>query len=93
MRESEITPELIEFSKKAKELGFPQDVENGDWVVMDNGLPELVGTYYIAQQKKALSDRLCLILSFSRCLEWLRGKEWELRTLRESTYRQKGFER
>lgn len=35
MRRNEITPELIEFSKRAKKLGFPQDVESikeGDWL-------------------------------------------------------------
>ena len=32
MRESEITKELENLSKRAKELGFPQVVEEGDWL-------------------------------------------------------------
>jgi len=36
MRRNEITPELIEFSKRAKKLGFPQDVECGDFVCYIN---------------------------------------------------------
>jgi len=68
MRKSEITPELIELSKRAKELGFPQDVERGDWVcdVTDDEL-------YLIETLKEEGD--ALILSFSRCLEWLRGKD------------------
>ena len=73
MRKSEITPELIELSKKAKELGFPQEIENGEWALVDEQ-PELVGTYYIAKTRTDLSDYAVLILSFSRCLEWLKER-------------------
>ena len=75
MRRSKITPELIELSKRAKELGFPQDMEEGDWF------------YYIDTIFLADADHLrdirdsyfgigetTLILSFSRCLEWLRER-------------------
>ena len=60
MRKSEITPELIKLSKKAKDLGFPQDVERGDWVcdVTDDEL-------YLIETLKEEGD--VLILSFSRC--------------------------
>jgi len=69
MRRAEITPELIELSKKAKELGFPQDVERGDWVcdVTDDEL-------YLIETLKEEGD--ALILSFSRCLEWLRELDY-----------------
>ena len=36
MRRSEITPELIEVSKQAKELGFPQVIEEGDWIAWED---------------------------------------------------------
>jgi len=70
MRRNEITPELIELSKRAKELGFPQDVERGDWVcdVTDDEL-------YLIETLKEEGD--VLILSFSRCLEWLREMGWK----------------
>lgn len=49
MRKSEITPELIQLSKSAKELGVSQDVGEGDWVCINNPItkkpfnhPELV---------------------------------------------------
>ena len=36
MRRSEITKELIELSKRAKELDFPQVVEEGDWIAWED---------------------------------------------------------
>ena len=77
MRKSEITPELIELSKKAKELGFPQDVEEGDWIyiphnktlmhIIDDGRINLL---FIIE----LQDNWHSILSFSQCLEWLKER-------------------
>jgi len=104
MRRNEITPELIEFSKRAKKLGFPQDVECGDFVCYINtyGNREISvvtktvssKTFWLGDGSYILpEDEWFLILSFSRCLEWLRERAWELRTLQERTHRQKGFER
>jgi len=67
MRRSEITDELIRLSKLAKELGFPQDMDKGDWYLGgDKKTLELIETtgYFLIGST--------LILSFSRCLEWLR---------------------
>ena len=84
MRRSEITPELIELSKRAKELGFPQDVERGDWVLdEDKGILLCVTNVPLAcHEFDAQNDNYFknfekeddwfFILSFSRCLEWLR---------------------
>ena len=89
MRRSEITKELIELSKRAKELGFPQDVEEGDWICYiereTNHLylltcPEIRNGYLSEEDYKGnynlhvYKDSWFLILSFSRCMEWLRGK-------------------
>jgi len=66
MRRSEITDELIRLSKLAKELGFPQDMDKGDWYLGgDKKTLELIETtgYFLIGST--------LILSFSRCLEWL----------------------
>jgi hypothetical protein len=83
MRRSEITPELISLSKRAKKLGFPQDVEEGDWFAGQRYHPEKLdlilygdGTWHPDNFHPAW-----LILSFSRCLEWLSGKGWILRSL------------
>ena len=89
MRRSEITKELIELSKRAKELGFPQNVEEGDWVFEH----DYVETKYCLRNpsvssKGTLRDKYTdgiirihveadywfLILEFSRCLEWLENK-------------------
>ena len=84
MRRSEITPELIEISKRAKELGFPQDVERGDWVLdEDKGILLCVTNVPLAcHEFDAQNDNYFknfekeddwfFILSFSRCLEWLK---------------------
>lgn len=118
MRESEITPELIELSKRAKELGFLQGVtsiKEGDWLCDSVSQEILLVTeirhhVFISAPPKISIEAVnieddnnsviyddpydyTLILSFSRCLEWLRERAWELRTLQERTHRQKGFER
>jgi len=67
MRRNEITPELIELSKRAKELGFPQDVEEVSWVLPDGYKKPVVR---LVEEKEVY----VLILSFSRCLEWLRER-------------------
>ena len=36
MRESQITELLKELSKRAKELGFPQVIEEGDWIAWED---------------------------------------------------------
>lgn len=89
MRKSEITDELIALSKKAKELGFPQDVENGDYIQhgnetklvlceVDANLGELREPCCIDWKHhiSTLSNQedWFLILSFSTCLAWLREK-------------------
>ena len=89
MRNSEITPELIELSRRAKELGFPQDVEEGDWVVEDEysqniyclRSPTVYPDGSIDDEYdncdirfKARADHWFLTLSFSRCLEWLQER-------------------
>jgi len=83
MRKGEITSELIELSKHAKELGFPQDVEEGDWFVGQRYHPErldliLYGydTYHPDNFHPSWK-----ILSFSRCLEWLRERGYTLESL------------
>ena len=84
MRRSEMTPELIELSKRAKELGFPQDVEKGDWIYDDDG------DFYLIAYDGLKEDMDILILSFSRCLEWLRGKEYTVRLeSRDTDYHKK----
>lgn len=76
MRRSEITEELIEFSKRAKELGFPQDVEEGDWYGYMTYTDEI---FLLASNERLIGRKIketetFLILSFSRCLEWFREK-------------------
>ena len=75
MRRNEITPELIELSKRAKELGFPQDVERSDWVIKKwkSGLHRISFVGNIKAFRQQNLD-YALILSFSRCLEWLENK-------------------
>ena len=92
MRRSEITPELIELSKRAKELGFPQDVERGDWVLdEDKGILLCVTNVPLAcHEFDAQNDNYFknfekeddwfFILSFSRCLEWLWERGWKIIT-------------
>ena len=75
MRKHEITDELIRLSKLAKELGFPQVVESGQWVWSN-----LDQEMYCAQNKIPIDLREAapeevLILSFSRCLEWAKGND------------------
>ena len=77
MRRNEITTELIELSERAKELGFPQDIEEGDWEAWDDGLANV--TIHLIKTPNKLGDGEFLILSFSRCLEWLREKGYEVR--------------
>ena len=80
VRRSEITPELIELSKRAKELGFPQDVEEGDWVkpyeyiVLFNPMSMCIEGEIIRYANGLICDNWFLILSFSRCEEFL-GKD------------------
>lgn len=77
MRKSEITNELIQLSKSAKELGFPQDVQEGDWYGITDNLNKSsiflcgphIGNFNAKKQKGAF-----LILSFSICLAWLKSK-------------------
>jgi len=87
MRESEITPELTELSKRAEELGFPQDIEGGDYACIKfdrlGWQPQLFGGDMEIQDGRVYfysTDGFYfewfLILSFSRCLEWLREKGW-----------------
>jgi len=74
MRRSEISKELIELSKRAKELGFPQDVDEGDW----GNIQDYHGKFFITlitEEYTAypyLGKNDFLILSFSRCLSWLK---------------------
>ena len=95
MRRSEITPELIELSKRAKELGFPQNVEEGDWVAIN--IPESGWLVELFDATWAISinggnifrlwedgsyEEYFLILEFSRCLEWLREhKDYDVVTV------------
>ena len=82
MRRSEVTPELIELSKRAKELGFPQDVEEGDWVkpyeyiVLFNPMSMCIEGEIIRYANGLICDNWFLILSFSRCLEWLQKEKY-----------------
>ena len=78
MRKSEITPELIELSKRAKELGFPQIVCVGDWYEI-NGKPVLCN-YAHGTLRGFNPEEHSLILSFSRCLEWLWERGWKIIT-------------
>jgi len=78
MRRNEITSELIELSKRAKELGFPQDVEEGDWAYesKDEHRVFLIGSEIkkiidSQEYERLILGGYTLILSFSRCLEWL----------------------
>ena len=77
MRRSEITPELIDLSKRAKELGFPQDIEEGDF----GNIEDTNGKFFITLLTEdymncpKLENNDFLILSFSRCLEWLRERD------------------
>jgi len=74
MRRSEITEKLIALSKKAKELGFPQDVEEGDYVCLET---DEMNTYLLtAKQATIFPTREFLILTFSRCLSWLQERGW-----------------
>jgi len=74
MRKHEITDELVQLSKLAKELGFPQDVEEGDWAceqddfafLIDLDIKKMID--YKEDRRLALMG-YTLILSFSRCLE------------------------
>ena len=85
MRRNEITKELIELSKRAKELGFPQDVEDGDWYIKGNErLISCKHCYTNSYNPDIPQKEDTLILSFSRCLEWLRGRGFWLRHLLES---------
>jgi len=77
VRHAEITPELIKFSKRAKELGFPQDVEEGDWVTWDSGVGGI--SIHLIHETYPITDNDWLILSFSRCLEWLKRQGYTLR--------------
>jgi hypothetical protein len=80
MRRSEITPELIELSKRAKELGFPQDIVYADWYIREDkhyksGYSNpLLWVWQGQEPKPELKEAIFLILSFFRCLEWLRRK-------------------
>jgi len=90
MRRSEMTPALIELSKRAKELGFPQDVERGDWVLdEDKGILLCVTNVPLAcHEFDAQNDNYFknfekeddwfLILSFSRCLKWLGEQNYNM---------------
>ena len=70
MRRNEITPELIELNKRAKELGFPQVMEKGDWYCVQVG--DLRVLHLAINKTPYIEDfyDAWLILSFSRCLEW-----------------------
>ena len=92
MRRKERTEELIELSKKAKKLGFPQDVEEGDWlydieyggIVLVDRMSCHVGAVGIGDGYPAVydsPDEYFLIPSFSRCLEWLSERHWCLVSL------------
>ena len=92
MRKSEITPELIELSKRAKELGFPQDVETGEWIQIPEGnypsetkLIHGDGQVQIYQDIfDKLSDRgHFMVLSFDISLAWLREKGWSVKSMTE----------
>jgi len=78
MKKSEITPELIQLSKRAKELGFPQDVEMGDWYGYVTYTDELflLGKDEMIHGVETEETKLYLILSFSRCLEWLNKEKY-----------------
>jgi len=80
-----VTELLKDLSKRAKELGFPQDVKEGDWIcyieLETNHLylltcPEVRNGYLSEEDYKGnynlhvYKDNWFLILSFSRCLEW-----------------------
>jgi hypothetical protein len=73
MRRSEVTKELIDLSKRAKELGFPQDVEEGDWVLL-LGQSELWSQHYRIGLGGKIGGDAFLILSFSRAQQFL-GKD------------------
>ena len=79
-----ITPELINLSKRAKALGFPQDVEEGDWLVFqrrwrNKHADGVINSIYLNKRGSLkgwwnMTSNEFLILSFSRCLEWLAKK-------------------
>ena len=84
MRCSEITPELTELSKKAKALGFPQDIEEGDWGNIEDSNGKFFVTLLTEDYMNCpeLENNDFLILSFSRCLEWLQ-EDWFLWSAQE----------
>ena len=87
MRRNEITPELIELSKRAKTLGFPQDVDEGDWTYLKT---DAFGENLIlvtAIHNNTLCEKEFLILSFSRCLEWLEERFDGIQILRKGNLR------
>ena len=91
MRKSEITPELIELSKKAKKLGFPQGMEEGDLIgycKIGFNFERKYFLKHVQTNKQAIKlnnskqKNHFLILSFSRCLEWLREhKDYDVVTV------------
>jgi len=82
MRKSEITPELIELSRRAKSLGFPQDVKKGDWVTSRERWKNqyahgvIVNVYLAEYRWRLIKPNESLILEFSQCLKWLRERGW-----------------
>ena len=76
MRRKEITTRLIELSERAKEVGFSQDVKEGDWEAWDDGLANV--TIHLIKTPNKLGDGEFLILSFSRCLSWLLERSWHV---------------
>ena len=101
MRKGEITPELIELSKRARRVGFPQNIRPGDWIIV-GGQSALV-TAMTPKEVVFTSTRPCytggipdswarkpraatLILSFSRCLAWLREhQDYDVVTVNPNT--------
>ena len=81
MRKSEITDELIALSKRAKELGFPQDLQEGDWYWCNSDQRCYVIDELSYEEEQAINDsdypEDFLILTFSTCLAWLRGQGYE----------------
>ncbi len=79
MRKSDITPKVIELAKKLKELGFSQEVEDGDWVYLDyyeKSVTMLVhGCWqvHLTHETSKAREKECYVLlpSLYTCLEWL----------------------
>ena len=88
MREKDITGRQKDLSRQAQELGFPQEVDRGDWYLI--GEQPILCNYSEGTLRAFDPEKHALVLEYRHCLAWFEKEDWEIRSIVKGVHPREG---